>query len=63
MLDYPNNCLHCGGVAEVIKGERIATKKPLWKVYCTQCQIRTGPEETRKQAVKVWNKSTFEATP
>lgn len=27
MNDYPNNCLHCGGVAEVIKGEWIATKK------------------------------------
>jgi len=48
----PCPCCESDNVDIIIGG---SPKHRRWRVFCRTCQIRTGPEKTRKQAIAVWD--------
>ena len=48
-------CPFCGGVADVIRGDRL-NGRPIWfKVFCQGCQNRTWNHPRKINAVAAWN--------
>jgi hypothetical protein len=48
------NCPCCGSSERTTITGKIVNRK-IWKVFCPDCQIRTGPEYTLTRAIEVWN--------
>lgn len=52
MSDKIKTCPFCGGDA-VVDG----CDATLWIVICTKCKASTGSQETKEEAIKIWNKN------
>lgn len=55
MSENLENCPCCNSNrVGSVRGVNNSDGKVSWRVYCKACQVRTGPEDSKANAISIW---------